>query len=106
MRATLTLNVSIGTGTDLTVTRQNGAWPTSSRSPAPFLVLSAATALRPGRRGLYAALAYPVGWAAGELAGQAIFLEAVLLGLLWWWGWPTTAWLGSLVVVLAIDRAR
>ena len=66
-----------------------------------FLVLSAATALRPGRRGLYAALAYPVGWAAGELAGQAIVLEAALLGLLWWWGWPSTAWLGSLVVVLA-----
>jgi acetyl esterase/lipase len=66
-----------------------------------FLVLSAATALRPGRRGLYAALAYPVGWAAGELAGQAITLEAALLGLLWWWGWPATAWLSSLVVVLA-----
>jgi len=31
-----------------------------------FLVLSAATALRPGRRGLSAVLAYPVGWAAGE----------------------------------------
>jgi acetyl esterase/lipase len=66
-----------------------------------FLVLSAATALRPGRRGLYAAFAYPVGWAAGELAGQAIVLEAALLGLLWWWGWPATAWLGSLVVILA-----
>jgi acetyl esterase/lipase len=67
-----------------------------------FLVLSAGTALRPGRRGLYAALAYPVGWAAGELAGQAIFLEAALLGLLRWWSWPTTPWLATLVVVLAI----
>jgi acetyl esterase/lipase len=67
-----------------------------------FLVLSAATALRPGRRGLSAALAFPVGWAAGELAGQAIFLEAGLVGLLWWWGWPSTAWLGSVVVILAI----
>jgi acetyl esterase/lipase len=67
-----------------------------------FLVLSAATALRPGRRGVFAALAFPVGWAAGELAGQALFLEAGLVGLLWWWGWPTTAWLGSLVVVLAV----
>ncbi len=66
-----------------------------------FLVLSAATALRPGRRGLAAALAFPVGWAAGELAGQAIFLQAGLLGLLWWWGWPTTAWLGSVVAVFA-----
>jgi hypothetical protein len=67
-----------------------------------FLVLSAATALRPGRRGLFATLAYPVGWAAGELAGQAFFLQAGLLGLLWWWGWPSTAWLGSLVIFLAV----
>jgi len=66
-----------------------------------FLVLSAATALRPGRRGLFAALAYPVGWAAGELAGQGIFLEALLIGLLWWWGWPTTHWLSVLVSALA-----
>jgi acetyl esterase/lipase len=66
-----------------------------------FLVLSASTALRPGRHGLFAALAYPVGWAAGELAGQAIFLEAVLLGILWWWGWPTTQWLSLLVLCLA-----
>jgi acetyl esterase/lipase len=67
-----------------------------------FLVLSAATALRPGRRGLSAALAFPVGWAAGELAGQAIFIEAGLIVLLWWWGWPSTAWLGSAVFVLAV----
>ncbi len=67
-----------------------------------FLVVSAATALRPGRRGLYAALAYPVGWAAGELAGQAISLEAGLLGVLWWWGWPKTPWLATLVIVLAL----
>ncbi|MGA7834058.1 MAG: DUF3293 domain-containing protein [Acidimicrobiales bacterium] len=67
-----------------------------------FLVVSAGTALRPGRRGFYAALAYPVGWAAGELAGQAIFLEAGLLGLLWWWSWPRTSWLALLVVVLAL----
>jgi acetyl esterase/lipase len=65
-----------------------------------FLVVSASTALRPGRRGLFAALAYPVGWAAGELAGQGIFLEAVLIGVLWWWGWPTTHWLS--VVVLGV----
>jgi acetyl esterase/lipase len=62
-----------------------------------FLVLSAGTALRPGRRGLFAALAYPVGWAAGELAGQGIALELILLGVLWWWGWPSTHWLGALV---------
>ncbi len=65
------------------------------------LVLSAATALRPGRQGLFAALAYPVGWAASELAGQAIFLEALLLGLLWWWGWPSARWLSVLVLCLA-----
>ncbi|MCU1363228.1 MAG: hypothetical protein JWM55_1056 [Acidimicrobiaceae bacterium] len=66
-----------------------------------FLALSAATALRPGRAGLFAALAYPVGWAAGELAGQGIALEGLLLGLLWWWGWPTTHWLSALVFSLA-----
>ncbi|HVB51761.1 MAG TPA: DUF3293 domain-containing protein [Acidimicrobiales bacterium] len=66
-----------------------------------FLVLSAATALRPGRRGLFAALAYPVGWAAGELAGQGIFLEGLLLGLLWWWGWPRTNWLSLVVLLVA-----
>ena len=66
-----------------------------------WLVFSAATALRPGRRGLFAALAYPVGWAAGELPAQAIVAEGALVGLLWWWGWPRTHWLATLVVVLA-----
>ncbi len=58
-----------------------------------FLALSAATALRPSRRGLFAAFAYPVGWAAGELPGKGIAVEAILLGALWWSGWPTTTWL-------------
>ena len=66
-----------------------------------FLVLSAATALRPGRRGLSAVLAYPVGWAAGELPVQGIVAEAVLLGLLAWWGWPSSTWQVLLVEVLA-----
>jgi acetyl esterase/lipase len=66
-----------------------------------FLVLSAGTALRPGRRGLFSALAFPVGWAAGELPGQGIVVEGLLLGLLWWWGWPTTHWLGFLVLFVA-----
>ncbi len=66
-----------------------------------FLVLSALTALRPGRRGLSAVVAYPVGWAAGELPAQAIGIELALLGLLWWWGWPTTHWLSVLIGVLA-----
>jgi hypothetical protein len=65
-----------------------------------FLVLSAATALRPGRRGLSAILAYPVGWAAGELPVQGIIAELVLLGLLAWSGWPKTTWLDLLVIVL------
>jgi acetyl esterase/lipase len=66
-----------------------------------FLVLSAATALRPGRRGLSAILAYPVGWAAGELPVQGIVAELALLGLLAWWGWPHATWLSVLVIVLA-----
>ena len=67
-----------------------------------FLVLSAATALRPGRRGLSAILAYPVGWAAGELPVQGIVSQVALLGLLAWWGWPSVAWLELLIDVLAV----
>jgi len=66
-----------------------------------FLVISAATALRPGRRGLLAVFAYPVGWAAGELAFQGIVVEFLALGILHWWGWPRTHWLALLVNVLA-----
>ena len=67
-----------------------------------FLALSAATALRPGRRGVFAALAFPVGWAAGELAGQALVVEAALVALLHWWGWPRTDGLGEVVIALAV----
>ncbi len=67
-----------------------------------FLVFSAATALRPGRRGVFAALAFPVGWAAGELPVQALVVEGALVGLLHWWGWPRTVWLGDLVAVLVM----
>ena len=67
-----------------------------------FLVLSAATALRPGRHGLSAILAYPVGWAAGELPVQGIVSQVALLGLLAWWGWPSVAWLELLIDVLAV----
>jgi acetyl esterase/lipase len=66
-----------------------------------FLVVSAGTALRPGRRGLFAALAHPVGWAAGELPGLGIVAEVLLVALLRWWGWPSSRWLDVLVVVLA-----
>jgi acetyl esterase/lipase len=67
-----------------------------------WLVVSALTALRPGRHGLLAAFAYPVGWAAGELPVQAIILELAMLGLLRWWGWPHTAWLAALVLIVAL----
>ena len=66
-----------------------------------WLLLSALTALRPGRHGIFAALAYPVGWAAGELPAQAVVAEGALVFLLWWWGWPRTEWLGDLVLGLA-----
>ncbi|MGC1419524.1 MAG: DUF3293 domain-containing protein [Acidimicrobiales bacterium] len=66
-----------------------------------WLLFSASTALRPGRKGIFAALAYPVGWAAGELAAQAVVIEALLLGLLWWWGWPRTHVLGLIILALA-----
>ncbi len=66
-----------------------------------LLLVSAATALRPGRRGLSAIVAYPVGWAAGELPAQGIVAEVALLGLLAWWGWPRTTWLSVLVYALA-----
>jgi acetyl esterase/lipase len=61
-----------------------------------WMMVSALTALRPGRRGIFAALAYPVGWAAGELPVQAILLELGLLFLLRWWGWPSW-WLSVMV---------
>ena len=67
-----------------------------------WLIISAATALRPGRKGLFAAIAWPVGWAAGELPFQSILLQTGLLGLLWWWGWPKTHWLSMLVGVGAL----
>jgi acetyl esterase/lipase len=67
-----------------------------------WLVISALTALRPGRKGIFAALAYPVGWAAGELPAQALVLEGALLGLLWWWGWPRTHWLSVVIGIVAL----
>ena len=68
---------------------------------AAWLLFSALTALRPGRHGIFAALAYPVGWAASELPAQAVVAQVALVGLLWWWGWPRTHWLGVLVLGLA-----
>ena len=54
-----------------------------------FLVVSALTALRPSRRGFFAILAWPVGWAAGELPAHAIGWQMLILVGQWWWGWPT-----------------
>ena len=67
-----------------------------------WLIISAATALRPGRKGIFAAIAWPVGWAAGELPFQSVLAQLGLLGLLWWWGWPHTLWLSDLVRITAI----
>jgi acetyl esterase/lipase len=64
-----------------------------------FLLLSAATALRPGRAGVVKAIAFPVGWAAGELAGHAIVFEGALVAVQWWWGWPGG---GMAVALLAL----
>ena len=66
-----------------------------------WLALVAMTALRPRRRGVLAALSYPVGWVAGELPTQAITVELALLGLLAWWGWPV-GWIDPVVAVLAL----
>jgi acetyl esterase/lipase len=65
-----------------------------------WLALSAATALRPSRRGVFAALAFPVGWAAGELPVQALVVEAALVGAQAGLGWPGGA-LGPLDGALA-----
>ena len=67
-----------------------------------WLISSALTSLRPGRRGIVAAFAYPVGWAAGELPVQAITAQLILLGVLRWWGWPRSPWLGPLVITIAL----
>ncbi len=66
-----------------------------------FLLLSALTALRPGRRGILKIVTYPVGWAAGELVIQAIGIQLLALGFLAWWRWPRQEWLSTLVVALA-----
>ena len=47
------------------------------------------------RRGVLAAISYPVGWVAGELTAQAITVELALLA---WWGWPV-GWIDPVVVV-------
>ncbi|MGC8499491.1 MAG: DUF3293 domain-containing protein [Acidimicrobiales bacterium] len=67
-----------------------------------WLALVALTALWPRRSGVLAALAYPVGWVAGELPVQAILTEGALLGLLAWWGWPSDDLSGVVVTLAAV----
>jgi acetyl esterase/lipase len=57
-----------------------------------FLLVSALTALRPGRHGALKVLAFPVGWAAGELPVQAIIAQGALVAIAWWWSWPSETW--------------
>lgn len=45
-----------------------------------LVIFGAFTSLFPARRGVLAALAYPVGWIAGELCYYAILVEAILVG--------------------------
>lgn len=70
-----------------------------------WLALVALTALWPRRSGVLAALAYPVGWVAGELPVQAILTEGVLLGLLAWWGWPRDDLSGVVLTLAAVIGA-
>jgi len=78
------------------------AWPISVLAIINWLLFSRGDGLRPGRKGIFAAFAYPVGWAAGELPAQAIVVEGALLGLLWWWGWPRTHSLSVTILAVAI----
>jgi acetyl esterase/lipase len=66
-----------------------------------WLVISATLALRPSRKGIFAPLAFPVGWAAGELPTYGIVMQGALLALLKWWGWPSVGWQLGLVLILA-----
>ncbi len=69
-----------------------------------ILALAAATALRPGRRGRLKTLSFPLGLVAGEVPLLALLLDAGLVGLLHWWGWPTSApwrWSVALLALLS-----
>jgi len=67
-----------------------------------WLVVAAMAALRPSNRWFFSFLAFPVGFAAGELPVQAIVVEAALIGVLRWWGWPTATWLVAGVLTLGV----
>ena len=70
------------------------------------VIFAAATAIFPARRGVLAALAYPVGWIAGELCYYTLIFEVGLVAYYVWRDHPVTwrlavaAVLGALSVVL------
>ena len=64
------------------------------------LAFGAFTAIFPARRGVLAALAYPVGWIAGELCYYAVILEVGLVAYYAWRDHPVT-WRLELVLALA-----
>ena len=67
-----------------------------------WLVVAAMAALRPSNRWPFSFLAFPVGFAAGELPVQAIVLDLALIGGLHWWGWPATTWQVVTVLILGV----
>lgn len=66
-----------------------------------WVLVAASTALQPRVGWLFPKYVFPVGWVAGELAGQAIVVQAALLGVLWWWGWPSSVIWRVVVLVVA-----
>jgi acetyl esterase/lipase len=68
-----------------------------------FLLLSALTAIRPTRRSLLGVFAFPIGWPAGELAGQAALFELFLIVVANWWGWPRHRWITVVFLLVAVS---
>jgi len=66
-----------------------------------WLLLAALTGLRPSDRWPFRLVAFPVGWAAGELPLQAIAVQVLALGGLWWWGWPSSTLVSTALLFLA-----
>jgi len=66
-----------------------------------WMVFAAFTALRPARHGFLGFIAFPVGGSAGEFPLQALIVQAALLGVLAWWGFPRAHWLDAIVGLLA-----
>jgi acetyl esterase/lipase len=67
-----------------------------------WLLLAAVTGLRPSNRWPLRLVAFPVGWAAGELPLHAIVVQGLSLGLLWWWGWPRGSMISALILGLSV----